>query len=32
VADTVRCGAGTDTVFADEEDQVAPDCEKVKRV
>lgn len=30
VKDTVRCGADTDTVYADKADFVAGDCEKVK--
>jgi|GEM_PF-3104366 len=30
--DRVVCGAGTDTVLADEADDVAPDCEHVQRV
>jgi len=31
VADTIRCGAGRDTVFADRRDKVARDCERVHR-
>jgi Ca2+-binding RTX toxin-like protein len=30
VRDTVRCGAGTDTVYADKADVVSNDCERVK--
>jgi hypothetical protein len=29
--DSITCGAGTDTVTADPQDAVAPDCEHVKR-
>jgi hypothetical protein len=28
--DTVECGAGTDTVYADKADVVADDCEQVR--
>jgi Ca2+-binding RTX toxin-like protein len=30
VKDTVECGAGTDTVYADKADVVADDCEQVR--
>ncbi len=30
VRDTVSCGAGTDTVYADKADTVSGDCERVK--
>jgi hypothetical protein len=30
VKDTVTCGAGTDTVYADKADVVSDDCERVK--
>jgi hypothetical protein len=30
VKDTVDCGAGTDTVYADKADVVRDDCERVK--
>lgn len=30
VKDTVRCGAGTDSVYADEADVVSDDCERVR--
>ena len=29
--DTIRCGRGRDTVFADRKDRVARDCETVRR-
>jgi Ca2+-binding RTX toxin-like protein len=32
VSDTVACGDGKDTVYADADDEVAADCEKVKHV
>lgn len=32
VSDTVTCGDGKDTVYADADDEVAADCEKVKHV
>ena len=28
--DAVRCGPGTDTVYADKKDAVAADCERVR--
>ncbi len=30
VKDTVSCGAGTDTIYADKADVVSGDCERVK--
>ena len=30
VRDTVSCGVGTDTVYADEADAVSGDCERVE--
>ena len=30
VKDAVRCGPGTDTVYADKKDAVAADCERVR--
>ncbi len=30
VGDTVGCGAGTDTVYADKADAVSDDCERVR--
>jgi hypothetical protein len=31
VKDAVRCGPGTDTVYADNKDAVSGDCERVRR-